>query len=160
LNGTVVSLPHSEQVVRVSTLGYEPGAEIPSADARFDLQALQRFGSFLNCLSWKKSCSPAVNTKSAPQSTHFSILSWNSIKLPSTPRSAPLALESQRRHVRSAAAIYRTGWTLAQTFLRGPATTRNSLGSALPLESWRHNVLHRYKLCGLRNESSATNEKK
>jgi hypothetical protein len=75
LNGTVVSFPHCEQVVRVSTFGYEPGVEMPSADARFDLHALHRFGSFLNCLSWKKSCSPAVNTKSAPQSTHFNTLS-------------------------------------------------------------------------------------
>jgi hypothetical protein len=44
------------------------------------LQDLQRFGSFLNCLSWKNNCSPAVKTKSLPQSTHFSILSWNSME--------------------------------------------------------------------------------
>src|SRR5438067_9511526 len=50
------------------------------ACARFPLQVLQRLGSFLNCLSWKKSCSPAVKTKSAPQSTHFRTLSWNSIE--------------------------------------------------------------------------------
>jgi hypothetical protein len=41
---------------------------------------LQRFGSFLNCLSKKKSCSPAVKTNSAPQSTHFKTLSWNSMR--------------------------------------------------------------------------------
>lgn len=58
---------------------------MPRAVARLPLQALQRFGSFLNCLSWKNSCSPAVNTKSDPQSTHFKTLSWNSILLPSTP---------------------------------------------------------------------------
>jgi hypothetical protein len=31
-------------------------------------------------LSWKKSCSPAVNTKSLPQSIHFRTLSWNSME--------------------------------------------------------------------------------
>jgi hypothetical protein len=30
-------------------------------------------------LSWKKSCSPAVNTNSAPQSLHFKTLSINSM---------------------------------------------------------------------------------
>jgi len=35
------------------------------------LQFLQRLGSFVNFLSWKNSCSPAVNTKSVPQSMHF-----------------------------------------------------------------------------------------
>jgi hypothetical protein len=30
-------------------------------------------------LSWKKSCSPAVNTNSAPQSLHFKTLSMNSM---------------------------------------------------------------------------------
>jgi hypothetical protein len=43
------------------------------------LQLLHRFGSFLNCLSAKKSCSPAVQMNSAPQSTHLRDLSWNSI---------------------------------------------------------------------------------
>src|SRR5512147_3240394 len=95
LNGTVVSFPHCEQVVRVSTLEKFEGvplpgaaAPLPSVAARFALHALQRLGSFLNCLSWKKSCSPAVNTKSDPQSTHLSTLSWNSIKLlqPRAPR--------------------------------------------------------------------------
>src|ERR1044071_2018946 len=64
-----------------STLWYlPPFCGSPSAWARLDLQVLQRLGSFLNCLSWKKSCSPAVNTKSAPQSTHLRTLSWNSIE--------------------------------------------------------------------------------
>jgi hypothetical protein len=31
-------------------------------------------------LSWKNSCSPAVKTKSAPQSIHFRTLSWNSME--------------------------------------------------------------------------------
>src|SRR6516225_3345824 len=52
--------------------------------ARLALHGLHRLGSFLNCLSWKNNCSPAVNTKSAPQSTHFKTLSWNSMEeLPS-----------------------------------------------------------------------------
>jgi hypothetical protein len=33
----------------------------------------------MNCLSWKKTCSPAVKTNSAPQSTHLSTRSVNSI---------------------------------------------------------------------------------
>src|SRR3712207_8070328 len=32
------------------------------------LQGLQRLGSFFNPLSWKKTCSPAVQMKSSPQS--------------------------------------------------------------------------------------------
>jgi hypothetical protein len=36
-------------------------------------------GSFLNCLSWKKSCSPAVKINSAPQSLHVKTLSENSM---------------------------------------------------------------------------------
>src|SRR5437879_9184028 len=77
LKGTVVSLPHCEQTVLVSTLVWEwPwGGADPNTATRFDLQALHRFGSFLNCLSRKKSCSPAVKTKSAPQSIHFKMSS-------------------------------------------------------------------------------------
>jgi len=48
--------------------------------ARFDLQVLHRLGSFLNCLSWKNNCSPAVKTKSLPQSMHLRTLSWNSME--------------------------------------------------------------------------------
>jgi len=44
------------------------------------LQGLHRFGSFLNCLSRKNSCSPAVKTKSVWQSMHFNILSCSSIE--------------------------------------------------------------------------------
>src|SRR5579885_3837713 len=75
--GTVVSFPHCEQVVLVSALGAEPPPPPPSA--RFALQPLHRFGSFLNPLSAKNICSPAVNTNSAPHSEHFSTLSWNSM---------------------------------------------------------------------------------
>src|SRR5450756_1247778 len=72
LNGTVVSMPHSEHDVRVSVRERPAAAgPLPSlrfGTARFDLQGLQRFGSFLNCLSKKKSCSPAVKMNSPPQS--------------------------------------------------------------------------------------------
>src|SRR5579859_5486608 len=75
--GTVVSFPHCEQLVLVSA---RAGAVCPPPpSARFALQDLQRFGSFLNPLSAKNICSPAVNTNSAPHSAHFSTLSWNSI---------------------------------------------------------------------------------
>lgn len=79
LNGTVVSLPQAEQFVVVSTrsLAMPPAAE--GRDARLALHDLHRFGSFLKFLSAKKSCSPAVQTNSAPQSTQLSDLSWNSI---------------------------------------------------------------------------------
>ena len=73
LKGTVVSAPHAEHFVRVSGLTLWP------LRARFALHCLQCLGSFLNCLSWKKSCSPAVKTNSAPQSTHFMTRSVNSM---------------------------------------------------------------------------------
>ncbi len=73
LKGTVVSSPHSEQVVRVSERTLEPPR------ARFALHCLQCLGSLVNCLSWKNNCSPAVNMNSAPQSLHFNTLSTNSI---------------------------------------------------------------------------------
>src|SRR5580765_4477639 len=76
--GTVVSFPHAEQFVTVSTRSRATG---PPAGrlARLPLQALHRFGSFLKFLSAKNCCSPAVQTNSALQSTHLRILSWNSI---------------------------------------------------------------------------------
>src|SRR3954470_14502091 len=77
-NGTVVSLPHAEHWVWVSTR-FETVGPALARFARLDLHALQRLGSFLNCLSAKKSCSPAVQTNSDPQSTHANDLSWNSI---------------------------------------------------------------------------------
>src|SRR5580692_7271335 len=55
---------------------------------RLVLQVLQRFGSFLKFLSWKKCCSPAVNTKSAPQSAHLRTRSWNSA-ISTLPRDQP-----------------------------------------------------------------------
>src|SRR2546423_890778 len=76
--GTVVSFPHAEQVVTVSTRSR--GAPPPAGRlARLLLQPLHRFGSFLKFLSAKNCCSPAVHTNSVPQSTHLRIRSWNSI---------------------------------------------------------------------------------
>src|SRR5579862_6186913 len=77
LNGTVVSLPHAEQVVAVSIRSRAPPAPAGRL-ARLALQPLQRFGSFLKFLSAKNCCSPAVHTNSSPQSAHLRNLSWNS----------------------------------------------------------------------------------
>jgi hypothetical protein len=85
LKGTVVSIPHAEHLVRVSVRDkgsaatVAPGFAARPSPARLALHSLQRFGSFLNCLSKKKSCSPAVKTNSLPQSQHFKSLSTNSI---------------------------------------------------------------------------------
>jgi len=84
LKGTVVSRPHCEQVVIVSVL-VKPEPDEP---CRLVLQFLQRLGSFLKFLSWKKCCSPAVKTKSAPQSTHLRTRSWNSA-IATVPRYQP-----------------------------------------------------------------------
>jgi hypothetical protein len=79
-NGTVVSLPHAEQLVVVSTRSRPIAAPPPAGRAaRLALQLLQRFGSFLKFLSAKNSCSPAVQIKGAPQSTQVRVLSRNSI---------------------------------------------------------------------------------
>jgi hypothetical protein len=83
LNGTVVSTPHSEHSVRVSVRD-RPAAAGPvpvfnPTPERLDLHGLQRFGSFLNCLSKKKSCSPAVKMNSPPQSAQVNSRSRNSI---------------------------------------------------------------------------------
>jgi hypothetical protein len=90
-NGTVVSFPHAEQFVVVSTRSRVAGAPGAGRDARLALQLLHRLGSFLKFLSAKKSCSPAVQVNSVPQSTHVSVLSWNSIGLYLSPtRARPL----------------------------------------------------------------------
>src|SRR3954463_15722188 len=62
-NGTVVSFPQAEHVVEVSTRSRIVGPAL-TRFARLALHPLQRFGSFLNCLSAKKSCPPAVQTNS------------------------------------------------------------------------------------------------
>jgi hypothetical protein len=85
-NGTVVSLPHCEQVVLVSDRTGPPPPPAPDS-ARLALQALHLFGSFLNPLSAKNICSPAVNTNSALHSEHFRTLSWNSMAAPPGPLS-------------------------------------------------------------------------
>ena len=94
--GTVVSLPHAEHWVCVSTRLETDGPALTRL-ARLALHALQRLGSFLNCLSAKKSCSPAVQMKSDPQSTHANDLSWNSVgrhpALPPGP--APVGLPAE-----------------------------------------------------------------
>ena len=77
--GTVVSLPHAEHWVCVSTRSRTGDGPADARFARLALHVLQRFGSFLNCLSAKNSCSPAVQMNSEPQSTHLRVLSWNSI---------------------------------------------------------------------------------
>jgi hypothetical protein len=79
LNGTVVSFPQAEQFVVVSTRSRAIAPPGDGLEARLALQPLQRLGSFLKFLSAKKSCSPAVQTNSAPQSTQLSDRSWNSI---------------------------------------------------------------------------------
>jgi hypothetical protein len=100
-NGTVVSLAHCEHTVRVSTFGAPwPVCVIaPNTETRLVLQVLQRFGSFLNCLSWKNNCSPAVKMKSAPQSIHRKILSWNSIGNYSLQRDSLAHAEPQRARI-------------------------------------------------------------
>src|SRR5436190_4148059 len=82
-NGTVVSFPQAEQFVVVSTRSRPTEAPADGRDARLALHDLHRFGSFLKFLSAKKSCSPAVQMNSVPQSTQLSVLSWNSIGHPS-----------------------------------------------------------------------------
>src|SRR4030088_3467296 len=78
--GTVVSFPHCEQFVFVSErIGEACPPPPPPPSARLALQPLQRLGSFLNPLSAKNICSPAVKTNSAPHSEHFSTLSWYSM---------------------------------------------------------------------------------
>jgi hypothetical protein len=77
--GTVVSLPHCEHVVFVSERVCEAPPPPPPPSARLALQPLHLFGSFLNPLSAKNICSPAVKTNSAPHSAHFSTLSWYSM---------------------------------------------------------------------------------
>ena len=85
LKGTVVSMPHAEHSVRVS-VRERPAAAGPvpafrPVPDRLDLHGLQRFGSFLNCLSKKKSCSPAVKINSPPQSAQVKSRSRNSMPL-------------------------------------------------------------------------------
>jgi hypothetical protein len=61
----------------VSTLSLDIRPE-DGRSVRVTLHALHRFGSFVNCLAAKNSCSPDVQMNSPPQSTHVRLLSWNS----------------------------------------------------------------------------------
>jgi hypothetical protein len=79
LNGTVVSFPHCEHTVLVSTRCTLPEPAVVPAE-RLALHALHRLGSFLKPLSAKNICSPAVKTNSAEHSAHFKTLSWYSIR--------------------------------------------------------------------------------
>jgi len=79
LNGTVVSFPHCEHTVLVSTRCTLPEPDAVPAE-RLALHALHRLGSFLKPLSAKNICSPAVKTNSAEHSAHFKTLSWYSIR--------------------------------------------------------------------------------
>src|SRR5271166_2624178 len=93
--GTVVSLPHCEQLVLVSErTGEDPPPPPPSA--RLALQALQRLGSFLKPLSAKNICSPPVKTNSAPHSAHFKTRSWYSIA--AIPLTEPRARDGALAH--------------------------------------------------------------
>ena len=64
LNGTVVLLPHSEQVTCVSVV------RRPPPPCLLALHCLQCFGSFVNPFSWKNCCSPAENANITSQPTH------------------------------------------------------------------------------------------
>ena len=79
LNGTVVSFPHCEHTVLVSTRCTLPEPDAVPAE-RLALHALHRLGSFLKPLSAKNICSPAVKTNSAEHSAHFKTRSWYSIR--------------------------------------------------------------------------------
>jgi hypothetical protein len=79
LNGTVVSLPHAEQVTCVSV------RRRPSTPCLLALHCLQCFGSLVNPFSWKNCCSPAENTNITPQPAHRTSRSAKGIiPLPST----------------------------------------------------------------------------
>src|SRR6202795_2790063 len=95
--GTVVSLPHCEQLVLVSERIWEPPPPPPPPpSARLALQPLHRLGSFLKPLSAKNICSPAVKTNSAIHSDHFRTLSWYSIRC----SERMLGMERQRYSLR------------------------------------------------------------
>jgi hypothetical protein len=80
-NGTVVSLPHCEQFVFVSERICKCGPPLPPIPSeRLALHPLHLFGSFLNPLSAKNICSPAVKTNSALHSEHFRTRSWYSMR--------------------------------------------------------------------------------
>src|SRR5882762_7744260 len=104
--GTVVSLPHWEQLVFVSArIGEAPPPPPMPPSARLALQALQRLGSFLKPLSAKNICSPAVKTNSALHSAHFRTLSWYSIE--------PLSLDPEGQRMGALCTMGLGTWGIA-----------------------------------------------
>src|SRR5262249_12927921 len=76
--GTVVSLPHCEQLVLVSA---RTGVEFPLiVSARCAVLDLHSLDSFLTALSAKTISTPEVKTNYAPQSAHFKSGSWYSME--------------------------------------------------------------------------------
>jgi len=77
LNGTVVWLPHSEQMTCVSIRPLAPPCLLA-------LHSLQCFGRFKNPFVLKNCCSPAENTNITPQSIHSTSRSANPISPPNS----------------------------------------------------------------------------
>lgn len=107
----------------------------PPERDRFALHNLHRFGSFLNCLSWKNNCSPAVKTNSLPQSMHLRILSTNSMD---TLAFAPMRIQLTRDGSRTNINYFAKKWGPAagtRHFVkcrqRVPATTRKNVSGGL-----------------------------
>lgn len=118
----MVSLPHCEQTVLVSTRWTAPTGPVPWTLVA--LQFLQRFGSFLKPLSAKNICSPAAKTNSEPHSAHFRTLSWYSI---GNLRFGPLACASYASTARDTTNFppqqaAQKRWTADE----GPLKTKNS----------------------------------
>ncbi len=149
MNGTVVSISHAEHVVRVSVreipaaAGPDPGAAIPPE--RRPLQGLHRFGSFLNCLSKKKSCSPAVKMNCPPQSAHVSMRSTNSMGLPPNKRETRARVKSRgiwKRMEWFRLTSERLSWRCNSMGREGRVTTGGELGTA-PVRQRTRTALHR-----------------
>ena len=75
LKGTVVSFPHCGTIVVEFRRAGSTRWRRSSSRLRFDFARLTPLGLVLEPLSGKNSCSPAVKTKSAPQSLHLRTLS-------------------------------------------------------------------------------------
>jgi hypothetical protein len=89
LNGTVVLLPHSEHVTRVSI------RRRPPTPCFLALHCLQWLGSLVNAFSWKNCCSPAEKTNVVPQPIHRISRSAKDI--------SPLSFDARRRKTESMA---------------------------------------------------------
>ena len=82
LNGTVVSIPHSEHLTCVSVDNRSRPVPL------LVLHCLQCFGSLVNPFSRKNCCSPAENTNIAPQSEHKTSRSTKSMVPPADSKKA------------------------------------------------------------------------